>query len=88
MPADADSEQAVERRSNDLDRAACRFAVGPLGGAVAAREFRDSERPAHEPERLDERRRRAADDGRYGQRGRSSEDHGKQRSQWQHREGA
>ena len=57
MLADADAEQAVERREHDLDRLPRGIAVRAVRrGDVATSQLRDGERPAHEPERLDEGR--------------------------------
>ena len=85
---DPDAEQTMERRERDLDRATRRRGVRAIGGHVATGQLRDGERPAHEPERLHQRRGRAHDDGGRGERRRSAQRHGQQRNEGEHREGA
>ena len=69
MLADADAEQSVERGEHDLDRLAGGVTLRAVGRRdVAPRQFRHGERPADEPEALDERRRGPDDDRQDGQR--------------------
>ena len=89
MLADPYAEQSMESRKHDRHGGARRVTVRPLRrGDVLTRQFRDGERPADEPERLDQRRTRADDHGQDGERRRRAQDDGEQRAQWQHRERA